>query len=236
MSSMSFCTTALRISDFSSGRAFARSTGCPMRATFRIDISKELYWQRAGGPRDGTDPPPTRRLARLSVLPSMRRRARAPSAEADRAGTAGLHALRLRLLHRSEDRRRHDHPKLERPAGARPARDRTGLRQVGVSRRLRRPRRTADGGRHPRGARRMRPRRAARRPRQHLLLPRPRAGHRRLRRHGDRRRRCASTRSASRAPSSTARASRGIGSRSAARTKDCAITWTARAIRFPPAG
>ncbi len=91
----------------------------------------------------------------------------------------------------------------ERPAGARPARDRTGLRTVGVSRRLRRPRRNADGGRHPRGARGMRPRRAARRPGQHLLLPRTRARHRRLRGHRDWRLDCASTRSVSKAPSST---------------------------------
>src|SRR5262249_25464846 len=43
MSSISFCTGALLSSVRSSARAFARSTGCPMRATFRIDISDELY-------------------------------------------------------------------------------------------------------------------------------------------------------------------------------------------------
>src|ERR1019366_4282553 len=44
MSSISFWTAALLSSAFSMGRVFVRSTGCPMRATFRIDISKELYW------------------------------------------------------------------------------------------------------------------------------------------------------------------------------------------------
>src|SRR5882672_3022302 len=39
MSSMSFCMAGVLISAFSSGRAFARSTGCPMRATFRMDIA-----------------------------------------------------------------------------------------------------------------------------------------------------------------------------------------------------
>src|SRR5262245_27171691 len=44
MSSISFWTAALLISLRSSARAFARSTGWPIRATFRIDISAELYW------------------------------------------------------------------------------------------------------------------------------------------------------------------------------------------------
>src|SRR5262245_57121561 len=46
MSSMSFCVATARISLFSRGRAFARSTGWPIRATFRIDILPELYWRR----------------------------------------------------------------------------------------------------------------------------------------------------------------------------------------------
>ena len=121
----------------------------------------------------------------------------------------------------------------ERPARAGPARDRAGLRQVGVPRRLRRPRRAADGGRHPRGARGMRPRRPARRPGQHLLLRRPRAGHRRLRgdrdwRHAVRRRRVPRKRRVRRRD-----ASRGTSSRSAARTRDCATTLPARASDSP---
>ena len=54
--------------------------------------------------------------------------------KADRARAAGLHAVRVRLLPRSEDRRRHDHPIAERAHRPRAARDRAGLRQVGVSR------------------------------------------------------------------------------------------------------
>ena len=42
MSSMSCWIFGLRISDGCSARAFARSTGCPMRAIFKIDIC-ELY-------------------------------------------------------------------------------------------------------------------------------------------------------------------------------------------------
>src|SRR5262249_12956901 len=43
MSSMSFCMAGLCSSGRSSARAFARNTGCPMRATFRIDITDGLY-------------------------------------------------------------------------------------------------------------------------------------------------------------------------------------------------
>src|SRR5438045_7990976 len=46
MSSMSRCTSGVRISLFSIGRAFARSTGCPMRATFRIDIPARIILTR----------------------------------------------------------------------------------------------------------------------------------------------------------------------------------------------
>src|SRR5438477_4012679 len=41
MSSISFCTTAPLISDLSSGRARSRRTGCPIRATFRIDMKQD---------------------------------------------------------------------------------------------------------------------------------------------------------------------------------------------------
>ena len=42
MSSMSCWIVGVRISEGCTARAFARSTGCPMRAIFRIDI-RELY-------------------------------------------------------------------------------------------------------------------------------------------------------------------------------------------------
>src|SRR5205807_1902453 len=41
MSSMSFCTASDLISARSSARAFVRRTGCPMRATLRIDINDD---------------------------------------------------------------------------------------------------------------------------------------------------------------------------------------------------
>src|SRR5262245_60842990 len=46
MSSISFCVAGVTISDRSSSRALARSTGCPMRATFRMDMFCELYLPR----------------------------------------------------------------------------------------------------------------------------------------------------------------------------------------------
>ena len=153
--------------------------------------------------------------------------------KADRARAPGVHALRVRLLSRSEDRRRHDHPATRGRIVLVPSRHRAGLRQVGVSRRLRRPRRAADRRGDPRSARGMRPRRPARRARQHLLLSRPRAGDRRLRGHGARRHAVRRTTSASRRRSSSRRRFRGTISPSAARTKGCATTWTARVIPFP---
>src|ERR1700733_7746596 len=44
--------TPLRISGFSSGRAFARSTGCPMRATFRMDIAPNYTVMQMLHPHD----------------------------------------------------------------------------------------------------------------------------------------------------------------------------------------
>ena len=41
MSSMSFCTSGFRKSVFSSGRPRCRSTGCPIRATFNIDMNED---------------------------------------------------------------------------------------------------------------------------------------------------------------------------------------------------
>src|SRR5262245_20343155 len=41
MSSISFCTGALRRTALSSGRPRCRSTGCPMRATFKMDMNED---------------------------------------------------------------------------------------------------------------------------------------------------------------------------------------------------
>src|SRR5262245_46994237 len=41
MSSINFCTSGLRRSALSSGRPRSRSTGCPIRATFRIDMNED---------------------------------------------------------------------------------------------------------------------------------------------------------------------------------------------------
>ena len=174
---------ALRISAFSSGRAFARSTGCPMRATFRIDMTGELYCARV------MLPAPARRLARVPVLPALRRRARAAAAES-RPSPSGPVCTRCGFVFYLD-------PKIavgtiiatqSGPARARPPRDRAGLRQVGVSGRLRRSRRTAD--RRRRSAKRAR--NAASTCASTALVniysyAGPRAGHRRLRGDGDRR-------------------------------------------------
>src|SRR6266478_7973284 len=45
---MSCCTRGVLMSPRSTTRALARSTGCPMRATFRMDITVELYWAHEG--------------------------------------------------------------------------------------------------------------------------------------------------------------------------------------------
>src|SRR5450830_1037380 len=77
-----------------------------------------------------------RRLARLRLLPALRRPARTPAAEDHRARTPRLRTQRLRLLPRPEDGCWHSHPDNERRARARAARHRAGIREVGVSRRL----------------------------------------------------------------------------------------------------
>ena len=61
--------------------------------------------------------------------------------KAERARAARLRRVRLRVLSRSEDRRRHDHPVAADRHRAGPARHRARLRQVGVPGRLRRSRR-----------------------------------------------------------------------------------------------
>src|SRR6476660_3156616 len=52
MSPMSCWIAGVRISDGCTARAFARSTGCPMRAIFRIDI-RELYARQSATEEHG---------------------------------------------------------------------------------------------------------------------------------------------------------------------------------------
>ena len=99
--------------------------------------------------------PVTHDVARLPVLSALRRRARAAAAEGHRARaarSARAAASSSISIRRSPSAR--SSATDERPARAGAARDRAGLRQVGVSRRLRRSRRTAD--RRPRSAKRAR--------------------------------------------------------------------------------
>src|SRR5580765_1413341 len=123
MSSINRCTAGFLMSARSMARALARKTGWPMRATFRIDITDELYWVRAYRVCAAARAAPARRLARLSFLSTVRRAARAQAAESIRAGAARLQCVRLRLLHRSQDRRRHDHPQRVGQHRARASRD-----------------------------------------------------------------------------------------------------------------
>ena len=113
---------------------------------------------------------------------------------------------------------------------ARAPRHRAGIRQVGVPRRLRRPRRAAHVGGDARSARGMRPRRSARRTGEHLLVRRPRAGHHRLRGHGRRRTLCADDECLE-AAEFTTRTFRGTSWRSAARATRCETTWRGYCIR-----
>src|SRR5262245_15290805 len=132
MSSINFCTAELRNAARSSGRAFARSTGCPIRATFRMDINDDYMHYLPGvlnpglnGATFGSDhgagagSPFPRRGARLSVLPPLRQLTRTAFAEADGTGPARLHDVRLRFLPGPEDCRRHDHPDGRPATGAR---------------------------------------------------------------------------------------------------------------------
>ena len=92
-----------------------------MRATFRIDISAGIILAGVAVHTRHLQPPHarghaafTRRLAR--AIGSARGAARAlerRQLKAGRARTAGVRRVRLRLLPRSENRRRHDHPRRE---------------------------------------------------------------------------------------------------------------------------
>src|SRR5205807_6415004 len=94
MSSMSSWSGGFAISERVSASAFIRSTGWPIRATFRIAIRRELYWSADDG-----------RIPSLPVLPALRRGDGAPAAQDDGAGAPRVRALRLHLLLGSENRR-----------------------------------------------------------------------------------------------------------------------------------
>ena len=99
------------ISAFSSGRAFARSTGMPHARDLQNRHSAGIILCAQWMPCTRTT---TR--TRYRFCPRCGGALERRLLKADRARAARLHALRLRLLPRSEDRRRHDHP---RPASGR---------------------------------------------------------------------------------------------------------------------
>src|SRR4030095_11396501 len=95
MSSMSFWKNGSLIADLSIGRARSRSTGCPMRATFRMDIAVNYMVPLK---TDTTTADAAARRASLQSLPALRRRPGVALAQTDGTGPSGLHALRLHLL------------------------------------------------------------------------------------------------------------------------------------------
>src|SRR5215510_3020505 len=99
-----------------------------MRATFRIDMTPELYW----GPSDHgrLAAARARRVERVQILPALRRHARAPASESHRARTSGVRAMRVRVLSRSKDRCRDDYHYRNRSDRAGAAGDRSRLWQV----------------------------------------------------------------------------------------------------------
>src|SRR6187399_3737643 len=124
MSLMSVCIIGSRRSARLIGRARWRSTGCPIRATFRIDMREDYR------PRGHASP----RRTSLQLLPDVWRRPRAAFAETERAGAAGVRALRFRLLPGPEGGSGHDHPRRAAADRAGAAGDRARLRQVGIPR------------------------------------------------------------------------------------------------------
>src|SRR6266853_6319596 len=88
--------------------ARVRRTGCPMRATFRMDIAVELYFGDHGRLASGL----ARRNPCVQVLPALRWRTREPAPEGHGTRTACVSAMQLRLLPRSEDRGRDHHQNI----------------------------------------------------------------------------------------------------------------------------
>jgi len=97
--------------------------------------------------------------------------ARAPPAQAVRAGTARLYSVRVRLLPRPQDRRRHDHPDGRGRHRHGSTGHRSRLRQVGIPGRLCGPRRAPDGGGDPGSTRGVRTRDSPRRSRHIYSYP-----------------------------------------------------------------
>ena len=153
-----------------------------MRATFRIDISPQLYCAASGSDRTTTRTP-YRFCPRCGGALEQR------LLKADRARAAGLHA---RAASCSTSIRRSPSARSSAPptagscwCGARSSlATASGCSPAATS--IAASRCTAAAIREAREE--SRPRRPARRPRQHLLVRRPRADHRRLRRDGARRR------------------------------------------------
>ena len=157
----------------SSGLRLGAQHGVAHARDFQNRHAEELYL-----PRRTARPWPTT----LPLLPALRRPARTrellKSGEperlvCDRCGFVFYLDPKVAvgtIIADADDRHR---------AGA--ARHRARLRQVGVPGRLRRSRRAAHGGGHPRSTRGMRPRRPARGLVEHLLLPGAHADHHRLR-------------------------------------------------------
>ena len=165
MSSMSCCSGGvLELAASRSAALFCRSTGCPIRATFRIDMRQILYRSDAYRPVRAQSNDNDRRDAHArsrSAVPFCpvcggALEPRVLKATEPKRLVCTQRDLRICVLSRSEDRGRHGHSHAGRSDRARPARDRAGLRQVGVSGRLCRSRRGDHAGGDPRGARRSR--------------------------------------------------------------------------------
>ena len=167
-------SAALAMSDLSSGRARSRSTGWPIRATFRIDMKQDYRVHLT--------------RARIRVLPALRRHARIAllkATEPERLVCARCGfvfyldpkvAVGTIITRRAADASCwcSARSNLATASGCFPAATSIAAK-------------TVRGRRAPRGARGMRPRHPARSPDQHLLVPGRRADHHRLCGHGDRR-------------------------------------------------
>src|SRR5580765_4333896 len=106
---MSCWIFGVRISEGCSGRAFARRTGCPMRAIFRIDIcglyaghsaervvctpvrAVDLFENRVQTGITADDDPRTG----ISLLPGLRGTARTTTAESWRPGASRVQPMRV---------------------------------------------------------------------------------------------------------------------------------------------
>ena len=149
MSSMSFCSSgSLEARTCSSGRARSRSTGCPMRATFRIDMKEDYRLRDADSPMHPHDERPYSfcPLCGGDLEPRLLKPTEPERLVCMRCGFVFYLDPKVAVGTIIRDERR--------PHRAGAARHRARLRQVGVPRRLRRSRR--GGARRPRSAKRAR--------------------------------------------------------------------------------